>query len=119
MKFKIDENLPADVADLLWARGHDADTVGQEDLAGADDTEIYAICQREERIIITLDLDFADIRQYPPEQGAGIVVLRLERQRKEHVLKFLPRLLQLLETESLTGCLCIMDEIRTRIRRSR
>lgn len=119
MRFKIDENLPTTVADLLRSRGHDADTVGEENLAGARDREIYATCQREERIVITLDLDFADIRQYPPERGAGIVVLRLERQRKEHVLKFLPRLLRLLESESLTGCLCIMDEIRTRIRRTR
>ncbi len=119
MRFKIDENLPVEVAELLCARGHEADTVGQENLAGTADTEIYAVCLREGRIIITLDLDFADIRHYPPAQGAGIIVLRLERQRKEHVLRFLPRLLRLLESETLTGCLCIMDEIRTRIRREK
>lgn len=30
MRFKVDENLPAEIADLLRAAGHDADTVNDE-----------------------------------------------------------------------------------------
>jgi hypothetical protein len=35
MRFKIDENLPAEIAEMLLARGHAADTVTQEELSGA------------------------------------------------------------------------------------
>jgi hypothetical protein len=37
MRFKIDENLPIDAAELLAAAGHDAHTVLQEGLGGNPD----------------------------------------------------------------------------------
>lgn len=40
MKFKIDENLPAEAAEILRDAGFVADTVGDEDLSGADDETI-------------------------------------------------------------------------------
>jgi len=63
--FKIDENLPQDAAELLRAHGFDAETVLQENLAGAEDGVIADAIQRESRVLITLDLDFSDIRTYP------------------------------------------------------
>jgi predicted nuclease of predicted toxin-antitoxin system len=59
MKFKLDENLP---------------------LAAAD------VCPDEERILVTLDLDFDDIRVYSPKSYSGIIVLRLQRQDAGNVL---------------------------------
>ena len=35
MKFKVDENLPADLADLLRSAGHDAITVANQNLSGS------------------------------------------------------------------------------------
>jgi predicted nuclease of predicted toxin-antitoxin system len=35
VKFKIDENLPAEAAEILKSAGFDAHTVSDEDLAGA------------------------------------------------------------------------------------
>ena len=37
MKFKLDENLPVEVAELIRAAGHEATTVFQEGLAGKND----------------------------------------------------------------------------------
>ena len=96
MKFKVDENLPAEVADLLRAAGHDAQTVPEENLTGVDDDVVCAVAQTEQRIVLTLDLDFADIREYPPEAGAGIIVLRLGNDEKDYVRNFMPRVLRLL-----------------------
>lgn len=89
MKFKIDENLPIEMADLLTELGHDAATVYAEQLAGSRDAVLIKECQIESRALITLDLDFADIRTYPPSEYAGLVVLRLRRQDKPHVLNIL------------------------------
>ena len=66
MRFKIDENLPIEAADLLNQRGHDAQTVLQEELSGAPDTDIASVCKREKRALLTLDTDFSDIRTYRP-----------------------------------------------------
>lgn len=37
MKFKIDQNLPIEAADVLTAAGHDALSVYQQSLGGAPD----------------------------------------------------------------------------------
>jgi predicted nuclease of predicted toxin-antitoxin system len=66
VKFKIDENLPVETADLLRAAGHEADTVQEEGLEGAEDEALSERIRLEDRAIITLDLDFSDIRAYPP-----------------------------------------------------
>jgi len=55
MKFRIDQNLPIDSADLLIAAGHDAITVYQQSLGGAPDERIVEVCKDEGRILITAD----------------------------------------------------------------
>ena len=81
MKVKLDENMPADLAAYLRQAGHDVADVIEEQLGGADDPPVLAAASAEERILLSFDLDFADIRQYPPGTHAGIVVFRLRDQR--------------------------------------
>ena len=116
LRFKIDENLPVEAALLLRKAGHDADTVSDESLAGSADAKIADISLKEERVIVTLDLDFADIRAYPPERYPGIIVMRLKRQDKLTVLKTLARILAMFEHEDPRGSLWIIDEKQIRIR---
>ena len=62
MKFKVDENLPVEVAELLQNAGHDATTIQDEKLVGADDDEIAPVFLKEERAFLTFDsLTFAPI----------------------------------------------------------
>ena len=81
MKFKLDENMPADLAAMLQKEGHDVADVAGEGLAGEDDLPVLRAAAKEDRILVTFDLDFADIRQYPPGTHAGIIVFRLRDQR--------------------------------------
>jgi len=76
MRFKIDENLPVEADQLLVGAGHDAMTVLDQSLGGRPDPDVAAVCQREQRALVTLDLDFSDIRTYPPQDYFGIIVLR-------------------------------------------
>lgn len=80
MKFKLDENLPVEAAALLCEAGHDALTILDEQMGGQADNDIIRACQRENRALITLDLDFSDIKSYPPSEYDGIFVLRIKRQ---------------------------------------
>jgi predicted nuclease of predicted toxin-antitoxin system len=116
MQFKIDENLPAEVAVLLKNAGHDASTVLEQNLGGVADPNLAITCKRELRALVTLDLGFADIRTFPPNEFPGILVLRLRRQDKITVLEVFGRILSRLYTEQLDRKLWIVDEERIRIR---
>jgi predicted nuclease of predicted toxin-antitoxin system len=116
MKFKIDENLPIEVAELLRQTGYDATTVLEHDLGGSADTHLASLCQEERRVFVTLDTDFGDIRAYPPKQFYGLIVLRLRRQDKPYVLQILARLIRIFSTEPLERHLWIVEEDRIRIR---
>jgi len=115
VRFKIDENLPPDAAALLQKSGHDALTVWDQGLQGRPDLPIASVCQEEQRIFITLDLDFADIRADPPDQYSGLIVMRLSDQSRAHVLRTLQGLLPVLKYETIEGRLWIVDENAVRI----
>ncbi len=87
MQFKVDENLPAEIADVLRANGHDALDDSRAEPRGSPDGTIAHVCRDEARVLVTLDMDFANIHAYPPEKHAGIIVLRLTLQDKPHVLE--------------------------------
>jgi predicted nuclease of predicted toxin-antitoxin system len=116
VRFKVDENLPIEIAELLRASGHDAVTVLEQHHGGSPDAELALLCQAENRVLVTLDMDFADIRAYPPSAFPGFVVLRLGHQDKPHVLSVFTRALALLHTDLLVGRLWIVEEDRVRIR---
>lgn len=116
MRFKIDENLPVEVADILQQAGHEAETVRAENLVGVNDQHLSAVCQEEKRILITLDLGFADIRSYAPEGSPGFIVLRSKRQDNSTILITIQNLVSAFEKEEVVGKLWIVEEKRIRIR---
>jgi predicted nuclease of predicted toxin-antitoxin system len=79
MKFKADENLPAEVAIALRNAGHDAFTVHEQGLTGTADADLAVKCRDEERVLVTLDAGFANIRRYPPSRHRGLSVARPRR----------------------------------------
>ncbi|OYT19486.1 MAG: hypothetical protein CCU26_11150 [Nitrospira sp. UW-LDO-01] len=115
MRFKLDENLPPDASTLLSNSGHDALTIWDQGLQGRPDAKIAEVCQEEQRTLITLDLDFADIRAYPPNQYSGLIVMRLSSQSRTHVLRVLQGLLPILKRETIEGRLWIVGDSAVRI----
>jgi len=66
LHFKIDENLPAELVGMLTAAGHDALSVYDQKLEGEPDEVVSKICQEEKRAVVTLDVGFANVHEYPP-----------------------------------------------------
>jgi predicted nuclease of predicted toxin-antitoxin system len=116
MRFKVDENLPIDAARLLVLAGHDALHVQDQQLTGAPDTDLIRACQVENRALVTLDIDFANIQQYPPRDYAGLIVMWLRYQDKKHVMDVIARLIAIVGAEHLRQHLWIVEEDRIRIR---
>jgi predicted nuclease of predicted toxin-antitoxin system len=67
LKFKVDENLPTEYASILHGAGFEADTISDEELSGASDSVLSERCRTEDRVLMTLDLDFANVQAYPPK----------------------------------------------------
>ncbi len=116
MRFKIDENLPVELSELVQRRDHGARTVNDQKMMGASDLNLAKACMTEGRILVTLDTDFADMRKFPPGQHSGIVVLRLGSQSATHVLTVFRRVLEVLDGKDLAGRLWVVEETRIRIR---
>lgn len=81
MRFLIDEDLPRSTGDLLRRYGHEAIDVRDIGLRGAKDSEIAAYARKEGLALLTGDFDFSDIRNYPPSQYAGIIVVNPDPQK--------------------------------------
>lgn len=116
MHFKLDENLPADAAEFLRISGDEASNVLEQGLRGHSDFKIAERCRRDRQVIVTFDLDFADVRVYPPAMFSGIIVLRLKRKGHDVVIRLFERILDSLIRYTLEGRLWIVDERRIRVR---
>lgn len=116
MEFKIDENLPVEISEVLTDAGYDSKTVNDQKLQGSKDSVLIEICKSEQRILITLDIDFTDIRLYPPEEYSGIIVLRGKIHSKNHLIDIFRKTIPLLNSESLDRHLWIVEETKIRIR---
>lgn len=85
-----DANIPTGIVafmrdrlkwDVLFVLEH-------EDLRRARDIEHYRLARQLGRTIVTLDRDYLDNRQFPPEEGAGVMVLWApDEQRLRSLLK--------------------------------
>jgi predicted nuclease of predicted toxin-antitoxin system len=116
VRFKLDENLPALAPRRLVDAGWDVDDVHDEGLASAVDAAIQAACDRERRILITLDTDFADTRRYNPARSPGVIVLRPANQSIRSILACLDDAIRALATERIDASLWVVEPGRVRIR---
>lgn len=112
MNFLLDANMPRSTAALLRSLGHDVEDVREVLPNGAEDTLVAAYARKSSRVLVTRDFDFASIRNYPPQDYAGIVVLELPEDvaapqinralesfvRNEEFLKRLPGRLAIVES---------------------
>ena len=77
MKFKVDENLPEELTQLLRSEGWDSVSLVDEGLGGAADARVAEVCSSEGRIVVTFDRGFSNIKRYALAGLPGIIVFRL------------------------------------------
>jgi predicted nuclease of predicted toxin-antitoxin system len=90
---KLDENLARAHVALLRSAGYDADRVYDEGLSGAEDRVVWERVCAEGRFFITLDLDFSDVRRYPPGTHPGILLIRAKNRSAAAVTAVLVRVI--------------------------
>ncbi|MCC7291455.1 MAG: DUF5615 family PIN-like protein [Phycisphaerales bacterium] len=114
--FKVDEDLPVDVADVFRSGGFDADTVAAESLLGFPDEKIWACAQQAHRCLVTADKGFADARSHPPGSHCGIVLLRLPRESRASYVRLARSLVGSLDAKRLAGAMTVVAPEGVRVR---
>ena len=116
MKLKLDENLGERGRQIFSDAGHDVATVASQSLEEVKDKDLIECCRREERALVSLDLDFANPLRFRPSRFAGIAVLRLQRKPSHaDLLNAIRTLAAGLEREKLNGKLWIIETGRIRV----
>jgi len=108
--------MPGIVVSMLREDGHDVASVREEELTGVGDAQLARICLVEARVLLSLDVEFADIRRLPPRDHAGLVVLRPARAGPRHAARLVASIRDRLQSESLHGLLWVVNEGSIRIR---
>jgi len=78
---------------------------------------VIALAQSLEAVILTVDMDFANILEYPPANYGGIIVLRYNIEDEAEVDASLKAVLDDLHPDELRETLVIVSPGRYRIRR--
>jgi predicted nuclease of predicted toxin-antitoxin system len=101
----------------LRSDGHDAFHLRERGLQRLPDPEIWELARRESRIVLTFDLDFAEIAATAGERLPSIVIFRLADQTPSFVTARLKSVLNDCEADLQAGAIVTVEEARHRVRR--
>jgi predicted nuclease of predicted toxin-antitoxin system len=116
VKFLLDENLSSLHAITLRNLGYDAISVADLGLCGADDSIVREEAIRHQRVLVTLDADFANLLRFPIDRTPGVVRIRLHPAIEEAIDAALRAAIPRLAGINLAGKLAVVDKNRIRIR---
>ena len=79
----VDANMPAGLVSFMrQSLGWDVlFVIEHDDLRRARDGEHYRLARQLRRALITLDRDYLDDRQFPPNESGGVIVLMAPEER--------------------------------------
>jgi predicted nuclease of predicted toxin-antitoxin system len=117
MRLFADECTYATTVRLLQQHGYDIASVFDVGLQGQPDIELLRYAVAEQRVIVTNDLDFANIRHYPPSEHCGVIVLRIRPTNQDRVHTLLIEYLAATVSSQIDKCLVIIDQNKCRVRR--
>jgi predicted nuclease of predicted toxin-antitoxin system len=115
VRIKLDENLPSSLVGILKGYGHDADTVWDEGIAGRNDEIIWQYAQADQRFLITLDLDFSDIRKFAPGTHRGILLVRLNMPSRREIEERVRSLFATERVEQWNGAFIVATDRKIRV----
>lgn len=116
MKFIADMGISQTTVQWLKELGFDAVHVRDRNLQRSTDTEIVETAKKENRIVITCDLDFGDIISASGETYPSAIILRLENETPDNVNRRLRQVLAESSEILIRGAIISVEETRHRVR---
>ena len=115
MKALLDMPVSAMLLDVLRDYGHEGVHAHQLGKDRATDRELLAIARREERVVITADLDFPQLLALSAAEGPGVILFRGGNYTNLEMCDLLRRVLQRVPSETLERSICVVDKQRVRV----
>ena len=117
MKFLLDVGISVKVAEFLEAIGHHPIHLWSIGLEKLRDADIILKARKENRILLTHDLDFPDLIAASQAQLPNIIVFRLRNMRPENVISHLEAILKNHSTILQKGAIVTVTEGKLRVRK--
>jgi len=116
MRFLAD--MCVDVRIVAWLRqqGYDATHLREEGLHRMPNGEIFEKAVNENRIVITFDLDFAEIVALTAGKKASVILFRLKNTRAPNVIARLSKVIHDSAKALKKGAIVVVEESRHRVR---
>ena len=117
MRFLADMGVSMQVVEWLCSSGHDAIHLRNEGLQKLPNGEIFRKAIREERIVLTFDLDFGEIVAASGDASVSVILFRLRNTRADFVIQRLKIVLERSSEELAQGAVVLVEDGRHRLRR--
>jgi predicted nuclease of predicted toxin-antitoxin system len=115
MRFLVDENPPFSLIKLLQDSGHDVIDVAASLLRGSSDERLWKLAAREQRILMSKDLDFPipQVRPYPP----GLILIRVpDTFTGKQIASLFSKAMKTSKLKDLEGRITVVAPGRIRVR---
>jgi predicted nuclease of predicted toxin-antitoxin system len=113
----LDNCVPRRYVRLLESWGYSAGVTSAHIEPDASDAEVIALAHDLDAVLLTVDLDFSNILDYPPAQHDGIIVLRYQVQDEAELDAALKAALDEYYRDGFRQALVIVSPGRYRVRR--
>jgi predicted nuclease of predicted toxin-antitoxin system len=117
MKFLMDMPLSPDLATWLAENGHEAVHAVELGLYRASDSTILERARKDERVVVTADLDYPRILALTQSQGPGLILFRGGNYSETESVARLRRVLDTVNPEELPHSIVVIEKDRIRRRR--
>ena len=118
MKFLLDANIPYSLQEV-FPKGHNVYHVRDLNLANAQDQEIAKYAKKNKAVIVSRDLDFGNINNFPPENYYGIIILRLPYfYNAQSIKRVFQNFISKIDESEIPKSTIIVEEGRWRIKKN-
>ena len=117
LKFLLDENISPILIEKIKVSYPGSASSYEIGYEGKSDIEIYHFLRDHSYILITFDLDFTDIRKFPPEFVPGIIVLRFKNRKIQDIIAETMIYLEKLKEVDFEQALVIFQDTGIRIKK--
>ena len=116
MRFLVNMNISPKTVAILRLQGWE--TIRVSDLLPVDatDDEILELARREDRVVVTQDLDFSALLALGGYDRPSLITLRLSVSDPETVTRRLLEVLPYMEQSLRDGCAVTIEDIAVRVR---
>ena len=118
MKFLVDMPLSYKLAEFLRNKRHDAFHLSERNLQRASDEQVFNLAIKEQRIIITADLDFSRIFALSVSTHhslPGLILFREGNLSDKQMIEYIQRVIDTVPSDKINKSIIVVEPDRIRI----